>query len=65
VHCGIVERRLAMEVAARGEDEQGAPDRGVALLLRQRNPLAGDVRLDDEGDVGVSRSGTPLRSTRA
>jgi hypothetical protein len=54
-----------MEVAARGEDEQGAPDRGVALLLRQRNPLAGDVRLDDEGDVGVSRSGTPLRSTRA
>jgi hypothetical protein len=52
-----------VEVAARGEDEEGAPERGVALLLGQRNLLPCDVRGDDE--VDLSRSGTPLRSSRA
>jgi hypothetical protein len=52
-----------VEIAAGGEDEQSAPDGGVALVLRQRNLLACDVRRDDQ--VDVSRSGTPLRSSRA
>jgi hypothetical protein len=64
---GLVERRLAVEITAGGEDEESAPDGGIALVLRQRDLLPRDVCLDDQVDVlRVSRgSGTPLRSSRA
>lgn len=60
----IVDRRLAMQLAARGEDEQRAANRSVQLLICHRNLLAGDVREDYEIDV-TRRLGTRLRSSRA
>jgi len=57
----IVERRLPVEIAARGENEERAPQGRVSLLLCQWDLLPCDVRGDDE--VDVSRSGTPLRSS--
>lgn len=43
----IVEPRLAMKVAAGGEDEHGATDRCVQLVLADRYLLPRDVRKDD------------------
>jgi hypothetical protein len=39
-HGRIVERRLAVQIAARREDEQRAPNGSVALVLRKRDLLA-------------------------
>jgi hypothetical protein len=53
-----------MEVAAGGEDEQGAANRCVQLILADRDLLPRDVREDDKPYV-FSRPGTRLRSNRA
>jgi len=67
-HRRVVERGLSMQVSARGEDKERAADRGVQLLLYDRNLLPGHVGEDDELDVGVPvtrRWDTRLRSSRA
>jgi len=61
---GVGERRLAMERPAGGEDEQGAPERGIPLGVLERHFLSGDVGEDDQVDV-ASRSGARLHSSRA
>jgi hypothetical protein len=53
-----------MQVTTGSEDEESAPQGGVALLLCQRDLLSRDVREDDDADL-ASRSGTRLRSSRA
>jgi hypothetical protein len=62
-HGRVVQSRIAVEVPTGGEDEQRAADRRLALVVCQRDLLPCDVRGDDE--VDLSRSGTPLRSSRA
>ena len=64
-HGGVVERRLAMEVAAGGEDKERAPDGCVAFVLGDRQGLAREVREHDELYVIRRRSDTRLRSSRA
>jgi len=63
-HGRIVKLGLAVDVAAGGEDEEGAANGGVAFGIVERNRLPGRVRKDDELDV-ASRSGTRLRSSRS
>jgi hypothetical protein len=63
-HGGIVERRVAMGIAAGGVHEQRAANGRVALLVAQREAAAGAEGGKDELDV-VSRWGTRLRSSRA
>jgi hypothetical protein len=53
-----------VQVAACREDEEGAPQRRVALLVSEWDVLPCDVREDDELEL-VSRSGTRLRSSPA
>jgi hypothetical protein len=48
---GVVERGLAVEVAAGGEHEQRTADGGVPFLVGERNVLSRDERGDDEVDV--------------
>src|SRR5207249_3746934 len=64
-HGGVVERRLAMEVAAGGEDKERAPDGCVAFVLGDRQGLAREVREHNELYVIRRRSDTRLRSSRA
>jgi hypothetical protein len=64
---GVVQGRIAMKVAARREDEQGAANCGIPLLLCERDLAAGDVRRDDEVDVcrqTVCSSATASASSR-
>ena len=63
-HGRIVERRVAMRVAAGRVHEQRPANRGVTLLVAQREAACGVEGSDDEFDV-VSRSGARLRSSRA
>ena len=51
----IVEPRLPVERSAGGEDEQRAADRGIPLVVLERDFLSGDVREDDEVDVASGR----------
>jgi hypothetical protein len=62
-HGRVIERRIAVEISAGGEHEQRTSHGGVSFFLGQRDVPSCDVRGDDE--VDVSRSGTPLRSSRA
>ena len=50
-HGRIVERRVAVECSAGGEDEQRASQRGVPFVVLERDVLSGDVGEDDEVDV--------------
>ena len=64
---GVVQRWIALEVAAGGEDEQGASNGGIALLLGERHFAARDVGSDDEVDVcrqTVCSSATASASSR-
>jgi hypothetical protein len=64
---GIVQRWIAMQVSAGGEDEQGASNGGIALLVGERHFAARDVCGDDEVDVcrqTVCSSATASASSR-
>jgi hypothetical protein len=63
-HGGIVERGVAVGIAAGGVHEQRAANGRVALLVAQPDAAARAEGGNDELDV-VSRSGTRLRSSRA
>jgi hypothetical protein len=52
-----------MQAAARGEDEQRAPDGGVQLLLAKGDLLSCDIGLEDELDVSQCAR-LPLRALR-
>ena len=43
---GLAEGRLPVQISARGEHEQRAPERRVPLALVERDVLARDVRED-------------------
>jgi hypothetical protein len=60
----IIERGIAVRIAAGRVDEERAADGRVPLVARQRDVRGGAIRRDDELDV-VSRPGTRLRSNRA
>jgi hypothetical protein len=50
-HGRIAESRLPVEGSAGGEDEQGASQRGVPVVVLERDVLSGDVGEDDDVDV--------------
>jgi hypothetical protein len=50
-HGRVVERRLAMRIAAGGEDEERTANGGVAFVLGEVEGLAGEVCEDDGLDV--------------
>jgi len=49
-HCGLIELRLAMRIAAGREDEERTAHRGIALIVGKLDCLAGEVREDDGFD---------------
>ena len=50
-HRRIVEGRLALEIPACGEDEEGPPERSVPFRVVERHVLTRDVHEDDQVDV--------------
>jgi hypothetical protein len=62
-HRGLVERRLAVWIAAGSEHEERTANRGIPLVLGELDRLAGEVCEDDL--LYVSRPGTRLRNSRA
>jgi hypothetical protein len=60
----ILERRIAMQDAARGKDEERAAERRIQLRFADRDLLPRNVGENNEIYV-VNRRGTRLRSSRA
>jgi hypothetical protein len=57
----VVEGRFAMEIPARGKDEEGPAERRIPFRVVERHLLAREVREDDQVDV-ASRPDTRLQA---
>ena len=64
-HGRVVQRRVAVEVAPGGEDQQRAADGGISFRFLECDSVSRYVGENDELNGAVSRSGTRLRSSRA
>jgi hypothetical protein len=61
-HGRVLERRLAMEITAGGEDEESPAERCVSLSVVERHFLACDVGEDDQIDVGQAVCSSAMES---
>jgi hypothetical protein len=62
-HCWVFEARLAVEIAAGGEDEERPAKCRIPLCIVERNFVARDIGEDDQIDVVQTACSSAIEST--